>query len=132
MNSPSDGSPDPSFRRSVAELSLRSPLFAAVASLRLRHSHPMSTDRNDEDMKNIPPNVCDTDRLRLLLADQLPESLQEEVAEHVAQCESCRRTLESFAGDAGWWSEVESCFRANAEQIGESTNVAHSLGDPQL
>src|SRR5262245_18182940 len=64
---------------------------------------------------NLPHKTCDPQRLRLLLADQLPEPLQEEVAEHLAHCSSCRQALESFAGDAPWWSEVESCLRANAE-----------------
>ncbi|HVC97893.1 MAG TPA: serine/threonine-protein kinase [Pirellulales bacterium] len=64
---------------------------------------------------------CDTERLRLLLADQLPDSLQVEMAEHVASCESCRRTLESLAGDARWWSEVETCLRSGVAQERHST-----------
>src|SRR5688572_33136775 len=69
---------------------------------------------------NLPHKTCDQQRLRLLLADQLPESVQAEVAEHLAQCASCRQALESFAGDAPWWSEVESCLRANADLASRS------------
>lgn len=61
---------------------------------------------------------CSAEHLRLLLADQLPEELQAEVAQHVAECADCRRVLESYAGDANWWSEVESCFRASSDLSG--------------
>jgi serine/threonine-protein kinase len=63
---------------------------------------------------------CDTQRLQLLLADQLSESLQREAAEHVAVCESCRRALESFAGDAAWWAEVQSCLYERAAELRQS------------
>src|SRR5262245_40999773 len=72
------------------------------------------------------PIKCDASRLQLLLEDQLPEKLQTEVAEHLAQCADCRTKLESLAGDAGWWSEVESCFRANSSRAGLSSTGAHS------
>ncbi len=78
---------------------------------------------------NVPEKTCDAERLRLLLADQLPELLQAEVAEHVAQCAECRAKLESFAGDVGWWSEVESCLRTNAEHVGESSGTSSSLNE---
>ena len=78
---------------------------------------------------NVPEKTCDAERLRLLLADQLPESLQVEVAEHVAQCAECRAKLESFAGDVGWWSEVETCLRTNAEHVGESSGASSSLNE---
>lgn len=65
-------------------------------------------------MAPLPRTPCDAERLRLLLADQLPESVQAEAAEHVAQCADCRQALELFAGDAGWWSEVQACLLANA------------------
>ncbi|MEX0712762.1 MAG: serine/threonine-protein kinase, partial [Pirellulales bacterium] len=60
------------------------------------------------------PSTCDHQRLRLLLAEQLPERLEAEAIEHVASCRRCRQELESLAGDAAWWSEVASCFRASA------------------
>lgn len=71
---------------------------------------------------NQPPTNCSHDQLRLLLADQLPEARQAEITEHVAGCESCRQALESLAGDAGWWSEVEACFRTHAQQVGQSSS----------
>jgi serine/threonine-protein kinase len=61
------------------------------------------------------PTHCDLDQLRLLLADQLPERQQSELADHLAECHSCRQTLESFAGDAGWWTAVTSCLRTNTD-----------------
>lgn len=75
-------------------------------------------------------NTCDADRLKQLLADQLPEPLQAEVAEHVAECSECRQYLDSLAGDPSWWSEVECCFRANPqpepldERVAQSTELA--------
>lgn len=75
---------------------------------------------------NVPEKTCDAERLRRLLADQLPEAVQAEVAEHLATCADCRAKLESFAGDVGWWSEVETCLRDNAEQIGESSGASSS------
>ncbi|MEX2118833.1 MAG: protein kinase [Pirellulales bacterium] len=56
------------------------------------------------------PSTCDHQRLRLLLAEQLPEPLEAEAIEHVASCPRCRQELESLAGDAAWWAEVASCF----------------------
>lgn len=78
---------------------------------------------------NVPEKTCDAERLRLLLADQLSESLQAEVAEHVAQCAECLQKMESFAGNVGFWSEVESCLRTNAEQVGESSGASSSLNE---
>ena len=60
---------------------------------------------------------CNAQQLRLLLNDELPQSLQTEMADHVAGCESCRLALESLAGDASWWSEVESCLKANESEL---------------
>jgi serine/threonine-protein kinase len=53
----------------------------------------------------------------MLLADQLPEPLEVETAEHVAECAECRQELESLAGDAGWWSEVQASLLANGSQL---------------
>jgi serine/threonine-protein kinase len=66
---------------------------------------------------------CDSERLRLLLADQLSDSAQKEIAEHVAACENCRRVLESFAGDAAWWAEVQTCLKENAAQVGQTPDL---------
>jgi serine/threonine-protein kinase len=49
---------------------------------------------------------CDSQQLRLLLADQLPEDISAQTAEHVAACDACRAELERLAGEPGWWSEV--------------------------
>ncbi len=78
---------------------------------------------------------CDTQRLRLLLADQLPEPLQREIADHLAVCESCRRALESFAGDAAWWAEVQTCLHERAAEVrqsAESPGVEVAVGSGSL
>jgi len=71
---------------------------------------------------------CETDSLKLLLADQLSASRQQQLSEHVAHCRTCQQQLEQFAGDAGWWSEVASCFRTHAIQLTSTTAVAGSGG----
>lgn len=73
--------------------------------------------------------TCDVDRLRLLLADQLPERQQLEVADHISDCADCRRALESMAGDLGWWSEVESCLRTHAGSTTNGDDPSGVLGD---
>ncbi len=45
-------------------------------------------------------------RLRLLLEDVLPERERVDLESHLESCESCRRTLEEFAGESGWWEDV--------------------------
>jgi serine/threonine protein kinase len=77
-------------------------------------------------MPSRPTTACDTDRLRLLLTDQLPDRLLSEVTEHVANCSECQQALESIAADAGWWSEVESFLRSHeavAARFGPDSSV---------
>jgi serine/threonine protein kinase len=69
---------------------------------------------------DLPDKTCDIERLRLLLSDQLPEETQSQLADHVARCAACRQALESFAGDAAWWSDVTTCFKSHAELAGRS------------
>lgn len=71
-----------------------------------------------------PSDFCDLERLRLLLADQLSEAMQEEVSEHLSNCETCRRALDAIAGDPSWWSEVQSRFRADAQRPDSSGSLA--------
>jgi eukaryotic-like serine/threonine-protein kinase len=73
--------------------------------------------------------TCDQERLRLLLSDQLPPAFQKEVSEHVAGCDSCRRALESLAGDATWWAEVESCLRACSAEEKNSVPASEDEAD---
>src|SRR5689334_9497051 len=74
-----------------------------------------------------PGISCNTDRLRLLLADQLPEQQQREIADHLSECDSCRGLLESFAGDKGWWTEVQSCLRTHAQDSHASDDSALAI-----
>jgi serine/threonine-protein kinase len=50
----------------------------------------------------------DLDCLKQLLEDALPDPLAAEMAEHIAECDSCLRKLEDLAGQAQWWSRVTS------------------------
>jgi serine/threonine protein kinase len=54
---------------------------------------------------------CDPDRLKLLLADQLAEEGQRELAEHLETCQACRQRLEMLAADEKWWSEARASLR---------------------
>ena len=60
---------------------------------------------------------CDFERLRLLLANELPPEVEAETTDHVAACPSCRKKLELLAGDQDWWTEVKTCFGENASSI---------------
>lgn len=74
-----------------------------------------------------PTNPCNFAQLPLLLADQLAEDVKSVVVEHVSHCAKCRQQLELLAGDPHWWSDVESCFRENAEQFGASGGGSSQL-----
>ncbi len=71
---------------------------------------------------------CNDERLRLLLSGELPPELDADVTDHVATCPSCRRKLESLAGDQDWWTEVKSCFSQNAGLIAasRSSDTSHA------
>src|SRR5579862_2710942 len=49
---------------------------------------------------------CDTNRLRLLLQDELPPPAQAELVGHLDDCEQCQQALEKLASDKGWWHEL--------------------------
>ena len=51
-------------------------------------------------------NTCNPDRLKQLLNESLPESVERELCDHVSSCENCRRELESLAAADGWWTET--------------------------
>ena len=60
---------------------------------------------------------CQPEQLRLLLADQIPGDMQPELAQHLSECAECRQTLESLAGDKGWWTEVATCLQTHAGEL---------------
>lgn len=68
-------------------------------------------------MPTRPAVACDFERLRLLLADQLSDRMQSETTEHVADCPQCRQALETIAGDAAWWTEVQCLLRTHASLV---------------
>lgn len=50
---------------------------------------------------------CDRDRLKRLLDESLPETVESEVSEHVAACSTCQAELEAIAAERSWWAEAE-------------------------
>lgn len=50
---------------------------------------------------------CDRDRLKRLLDESLPETVESEVSEHVAVCPTCQAELEAIAAERSWWAEAE-------------------------
>ncbi len=77
-------------------------------------------------MRNEHVTSCDDERLRWLLAGQLPPETETAVTEHVAACSACRQKLESLAGDQAWWQEVQTCFRQNASASQSTAERVHS------
>lgn len=65
-----------------------------------------------------PTLACDFQRLRLLLADQLPPDQSTELTEHLSDCGACRQALERLAADPEWWAEVGVSFRENSTLVG--------------
>jgi serine/threonine protein kinase len=49
---------------------------------------------------------CDTNRLRLLLDDELPTPAQVELVGHLDECQECQQALEELAADKPWWHEL--------------------------
>ena len=49
---------------------------------------------------------CDRERLRQLLDESLPETVEKDVSEHVALCPECQVELESLAAGRTWWDEA--------------------------
>lgn len=96
------------------------PLFEFPNSAPLRVTTMMPTG---------PTTACDVERLRLLLSDQLSDRMQAEAADHVAECGQCQRTLETMAGDADWWTEVESILRTHSAVVDNVGSGAGTHGE---
>ncbi len=60
---------------------------------------------------NTTSSLCDTFLLQQSLSDQLSEQQEEQLATHLTECESCRKTLQEMAGDQGSWRQVGSVLR---------------------
>ena len=71
---------------------------------------------------------CDIERLRLLLASDLPPDVEEEMTAHVTVCSSCRETLESLAGGRDWWSDVKTCLAEHSGSIDQAPSSDLSPG----
>jgi serine/threonine-protein kinase len=65
-----------------------------------------------------PTTCCDRERLRLLLANELPPDLEAETTTHIEGCPHCREALDCLAGDAAWWNEVRTCLREQGGPAG--------------
>jgi serine/threonine-protein kinase len=55
---------------------------------------------------NPNPRACDLERLRRSLQDGLSPSDQQELADHLETCDSCRRELERLAAASEYWNEA--------------------------
>lgn len=73
-----------------------------------------------------PTTACDIERLRLLLSDQLSDRMQAEATEHLTECTQCRLALETIAGEADWWTEVECVLRRNASVVDSASSGLRS------
>ncbi len=49
---------------------------------------------------------CDSNRLRLLLSEELPAEQQAEVMGHLDDCAACQQAIEGLAADKPWWDEL--------------------------
>ena len=49
---------------------------------------------------------CNRERLQRLLEESLPAVVEDQVAEHLANCPDCQVELESLAAGKGWWAEA--------------------------
>src|SRR5262249_58588771 len=68
---------------------------------------------------------CDKVRLRDVLNQAAPGDVEDEVAEHLQFCPSCRSDLELLAGGAEWWSDVRSFLSS----VGEAPVAAGGSSD---
>ncbi len=75
---------------------------------------------------------CNAEQLKRLLADRLPSAEHGEVADHLAVCPPCRQALEDLAGDATWWSEVQTCFQAREKESGSGQVLSRTSSPRSL
>ena len=79
---------------------------------------------------------CDDHRLELLLANQLTEPEQNDVAQHIEGCVACRTQLECLAGSTEWWSDVSDFLRPHTldrhETKGRATTPTQLLSTDDI
>src|SRR5215471_8558300 len=62
-------------------------------------------------------STCDKRRLREVLVGRAAENVEDELAEHLERCATCRRDLELLAGGADWFSDVRSFLSSVNEPL---------------
>jgi serine/threonine protein kinase/WD40 repeat protein len=78
-------------------------------------------------------NSCDTNRLRLSLDEQLSESEQAELEEHLESCPGCRQELEKLAAASHFWGDAQLLrgaavrMRRGSLAHGVNAEVTHGL-----
>ncbi|MBS0205124.1 MAG: serine/threonine protein kinase [Planctomycetes bacterium] len=71
---------------------------------------------------------CDQAQLQRLLEDQLPETVQTEVAAHIETCSVCQCRLESFAATADVWHEMrEALSDVDDDGFASHSHSIHSV-----
>lgn len=85
----------------------------------------------------IPSNVClPKSEIPLLLSGDMPPDEAAVAERHIAECESCRSTIESMIADSRWWDDARTSLVAHVAahvaasfQDAESFREAKALGD---
>lgn len=61
--------------------------------------------------QSFPPPLCDSERLRRLLLDELTESSQAQLMGHLNDCTDCRTRLDEIACSDQFWRETEALLQ---------------------
>ena len=76
------------------------------------------------------PTDCDPERLRRLLDDRLDEAEQSAMADHLASCEPCRKTLDHMAAGTRWWREARAFLAPEEDPGHDATEAIHPADRP--
>ena len=71
---------------------------------------------------NTVNSACDPAKLQQAISESLDPQSEQQLAEHLSGCESCRNLLDQFAGEAAFWSRA-------TERLAETSNVETTSGD---
>ena len=99
--------------------------------------------RRDDPMSTPGTHACqDADRLRRYLAEELDESDEARIEQHLGECARCQRTLEEIAGAPEDWSEVREHLvdgvptapvpSGAEDELAELAHLCDPTDDPQM
>jgi serine/threonine protein kinase len=74
-------------------------------------------------------NHCDREQLQRLLNEALPDAVESQVADHVADCPTCQQELESLAAVKDWWVEASQRLSKSSVEV-ESLRLAEIDRNP--